>query len=141
MKKSNEFVAIGLMLFALFFGAGNLIFPVSIGQNAGVNVVWATLGFLITGVGLPFVGVLATCYSGLDLEALASRVSPWYGLLFAIALNLTIGPFFAIPRTATVSYEIAVAPLLSSASQTIGLYAFAFAFFALSCLLVHLSYR
>lgn len=132
MKKSNEFVAIGLMLFALFFGAGNLIFPVSIGQNAGVNVVWATLGFLITGVGLPFVGVLATCYSGLDLEALASRVSPWYGLLFAIALNLTIGPFFAIPRTATVSYEIAVAPLLSSASQTIGLYAFAFAFFALS---------
>ena len=96
-KKSNEFVAIGLMLFALFFGAGNLIFPVFMGQNAGINVTWATLGFLITGVGLPFAGVLAVCYSGDDLQNLASRVAPWYGVAFTVLLYLTIGPFFAIP--------------------------------------------
>ena len=125
-KKSNEFVAIGLMLFALFFGAGNLIFPVFMGQNAGINVTWATLGFLITGVGLPFAGVLAVCYSGDDLQNLASRVAPWYGVAFTVLLYLTIGPFFAIPRTATVSYEIAVAPLLGPEVKSIGLYAFAF---------------
>ena len=131
-KKSNEFVAIGLMLFALFFGAGNLIFPVFMGQNAGINVTWATLGFLITGVGLPFAGVLAVCYSGDDLQNLASRVAPWYGVAFTVLLYLTIGPFFAIPRTATVSYEIAIAPLLGPEVKTIGLYVFAFVFFALS---------
>ena len=63
MKKSNNaFFAIGLMLFALFFGAGNLIFPVFMGQNSGLNTIPATIGFLITGVGLPLLGVLAICY-------------------------------------------------------------------------------
>ena len=63
-RKSNEFIAIGLMLFALFFGAGNLIFPVFMGQNSGLNTVEASIGFLITGVGLPLLGILAVCYSG-----------------------------------------------------------------------------
>ena len=60
MKKSaNSLIPIGLMLFALFFGAGNLIFPVFMGQNSGVNTIPATIGFLITGVGLPILGVAA----------------------------------------------------------------------------------
>ena len=70
-KTNNAFIAIGLMLFALFFGAGNLIFPVFMGQNAGVNTIPATIGFLITGVGLPLLGVLAICYSGVNLRELA----------------------------------------------------------------------
>lgn len=131
-KKSNEFIAVGLMLFALFFGAGNLIFPVFMGQNAGANAVWATLGFLITGVGLPFLGVLAICYSGKDLEDLASRVTPWYGVLFSVALYLTIGPCFAIPRTATVSYEIAIAPYLTPDMKVYGTYVFPLVFFIIS---------
>lgn len=131
-RKSNEFIAIGLMLFALFFGAGNLIFPVFMGQNAGINTIEASIGFLITGVGLPLLGILAVCYSGQNLRDLASRVSPIYGLVFSIALYLTIGPFFAIPRTATVSYEIAVAQFIPSDLQTYALYAFAFIFFLIS---------
>lgn len=120
------------MLFALFFGAGNLIFPVFLGQNAGWNTPWATIGFLITGVGLPFAAVLAICYSGAGLKELASRVHPVYGVLFSSLLYLTIGPFFAIPRTATVSFEIAAAPFLTDAQKTIGLYVFVFIFFLLS---------
>ena len=116
------------MLFALFFGAGNLIFPVFLGQNAGWNTPWATIGFLITGVGLPFAAVLAICYSGAGLKELASRVHPVYGVLFSSLLYLTIGPFFAIPRTATVSFEIAAAPFLTDAQKTIGLYVFVFIF-------------
>jgi branched-chain amino acid:cation transporter, LIVCS family len=131
-KKSNEFIAVGLMLFALFFGAGNLIFPVFMGQNAGVNVIWAILGFLITGVGLPFLGVLAIAYSGKDLEDLASRVTPWYGVLFSVALYMTIGPCFAIPRTASVSFEIAIAPYLTPDAKAIGMYLFPLIFFIIS---------
>ena len=63
-KNGKRFIAVGLMLFALFFGAGNLIFPAAMGQHAGVNVWWSVLGFIVTGVGLPLAGVLAIGYSG-----------------------------------------------------------------------------
>lgn len=133
MKKgSHEYIAIGLLLFALFFGAGNLIFPAFLGQNAGYNTLYAVIGFVITGVGLPLASVLAVCRSGKSLMDLASRVSPLYGLLFSCALYLTIGPFFAIPRTATTSFEIAVAPLLAEGDKDFALYAFAAVFFLLS---------
>ena len=99
----SAFIATGLMLFALFFGAGNLIFPASMGQQAG-NHIWETMfGFLITGAGLPLLGVIAVGYSNSrDLQQLASRVMPWYGVIFTVALYLAIGPLFATPRTATV---------------------------------------
>ena len=63
-QSKSQYVAIGLMLFALFFGAGNLIFPVSMGQAAGENVWWAVLGFCLTGVGMPLICVVAMGYSG-----------------------------------------------------------------------------
>src|SRR5690606_13911152 len=93
-------VVIGVMLFALFFGAGNLIFPAELGQYAGSNVWLAIFGFLLTGVGLPFLGILAIAYSGSSsLQALAGRINPIYGVVFTSLLYLTIGPFFAAPRT------------------------------------------
>lgn len=110
----SAFIATGLMLFALFFGAGNLIFPAGMGQQAGENIVSALAGFLFTGVGLPLLGVIAIAYSGSrDIQQLASRVAPWYGIWFAVMLYLAIGPFFATPRTATVSFEIGLLPFLN----------------------------
>ena len=131
-KSKNSFIAIGLMLFALFFGAGNLIFPVFMGQNSGVETIPATIGFLITGVGLPILGIAAIGYSGDDLQKLASRICTPYAIFFTVALYLTIGPAFAIPRTATTSFEIAFAPLFSEESRQMALYGFAFVFFAVS---------
>lgn len=129
----SAYIAIGLMLFALFFGAGNLIFPASLGQQAGTNFPLATLGFLITGVGLPLLGVIAIGYSGSrDLQELAGRVHPWYGVFFTVLLYLTIGPCFAIPRTGTVSYEIAVRPFLGGSAGTMELGLFLAAFFVIS---------
>ena len=124
------------MLFALFFGAGNLIFPALMGQQAGEHIFAAMSGFLLTGAGLPLLGVIAVGYSGArDLQDLASRVTPWYGVLFAVMLYLAIGPLFAIPRTATVSFEIGVTPFLSEQDNSRkGLYlaAFCLFFFGLS---------
>lgn len=108
---TRAYWAIGMMLFALFFGAGNLIFPAALGQHAGSNVGWALLGFVLTGVGLPLLGVVAMGYSGCkDVEELSGRVHPVYGLIYTVALYLSIGPMFATPRTGTVAYEIAIKP-------------------------------
>ena len=123
----RQLAAVGSMLFGLFFGAGNLIFPVAMGQLAGRNLWAAAAGFLITGVGLPLLGVAAL---GLSREsgllALSSRVGRGYGLAFTCALYLTIGPFFAIPRCATVSYTVGIAPLAPGGGAALGVFSLAF---------------
>lgn len=132
-NNNNRYIAIGLMLFALLFGAGNLIFPAAMGQNAGVNVWYAVLGFCVTGVGLPLISIAALGYSGcLDLEEAAGRVHPWYGVFYSVVSYLAIGPCFAAPRTGTVSFEIAVKPFLGSFSPDIALPIFLLVFFLLT---------
>jgi branched-chain amino acid:cation transporter, LIVCS family len=127
-------IVIGLMLFALFFGAGNLIFPAMLGQSAGTNIWSANLGFLVTGVGLPLIGVMAFGFSGKeDLQSLASRVHPIFGVVFTTILYLAIGPLFAIPRTGNVSFEIGVKPFLSESSSPTALIIFTIIFFSITC--------
>lgn len=129
----RSFIPIGLMLFALFFGAGNLIFPASMGQSAGSNVWWAILGFCITGVGLPLVAVIAIGFSGKNtLQEIAGRVDPRFALFYTVVAYLAIGPCFAVPRTGTVSYEIAVRPFLSEELAAEGLPYFLLIFFVFS---------
>lgn len=113
-QSGKQTLVIGLMLFALFLGAGNMIFPPAMGQQAGEHIWLATLGFLITGVGLPFLGIVAIALSGSDIQTIGNKVHPTFGLIFPIILYLTIGPFFGIPRTATVAFEIGVTPFLPS---------------------------
>jgi branched-chain amino acid:cation transporter, LIVCS family len=129
----KQITAIGLMLFALFFGAGNMIFPPFLGQDAGTSVWTAIFGFLITGVGLPLLGVIAIAKVG-DLETLANRVHPVYAVIFTVVLYLVIGPLFAIPRTGTVAFEIGVLPFLpeGSAPNGIGLLIFTIVYFIIS---------
>ena len=89
-------------LFGMFFGAGNLIFPVHLGQMAGRNAVVAMIGFIITAVGIPIFGVAAIGITHSDgLQTLSSKVGKGYGIFFTCLLYLTIGPLFAIPRCAT----------------------------------------
>lgn len=134
-KESFSFtIAIGFMLFALFFGAGNLIFPAMLGQSAGTNVWSANAGFVVTGVGLPLLGVLALGFSGKgDLHAMASKVHPLFGIIFTTILYLAIGPLFAIPRTGSVSYEIGVKPFLGNDVGFMPLLIFTLIFFAITC--------
>lgn len=101
-------------LFGMFFGAGNLIFPVHLGQMAGSNAIAATIGFIITAVGIPIFGVAAIAITHSDgLQTLSSKVGKGYGIFFTCLLYLTIGPLFAIPRCATVSFTTGIAPLLA----------------------------
>ena len=120
-------------LFGMFFGAGNLIFPVHLGQMAGRNMLPAMLGFIITAVGIPILGVAAIGNTHADgLQALATKVGKGYGYAFTCLLYLTIGPFFAIPRCATTSFTTGVLPMLGDgASEGLALLIFSLAFFAL----------
>ncbi|MBS5397845.1 MAG: branched-chain amino acid transport system II carrier protein [Lachnospiraceae bacterium] len=134
MKRSlngKETVFVASMLFGMFFGAGNLIFPVSMGQLSGSNMWQAAAGFLITGVGLPLLGVAALGISREDgLMGLSSRVGRRYGKFFTCILYLTIGPFFAIPRCATVAYTVGVERIIPDSMQTAVLAVFSLLFFA-----------
>ena len=108
-------VLVATTLFGMFFGAGNLIFPVHLGQLAGRSVIPAMMGFIITAVGIPILGVAAIGNTHSDgLQSLATKVGKGYGYVFTCLLYLTIGPFFAIPRCATTSFTTGVAPMLGS---------------------------
>ncbi len=136
MKEKLDFqsnVLIGALLFGLFFGAGNLIFPVQMGQLAGKNTFQATIGFLITGVGFPLLGVIATALAQSEsLYDLAKSVNRTYSILFTCMLYLTIGPLFAIPRTATVAFEVGLNPFISEKYMQFGLFIFSLIFFAIT---------
>ncbi|MFC7322348.1 branched-chain amino acid transport system II carrier protein [Halobacillus campisalis] len=126
----STYALIGTMLFGLYFGAGNLIFPIQLGQMAGTNFWPALIGFIVTAIGLPFLGILAIGLSGSNgLRDLASRVHPLFGLTFAMILYLTIGPFFAIPRTATVPFVIGFEPFMNPDHASLWLGIFSFLFF------------
>ncbi|MFS1662999.1 branched-chain amino acid transport system II carrier protein [Streptococcus sp. zg-JUN1979] len=115
MRQKSTYWIVGLMLFALFFGAANLIYPALLGIYSGANIWQSVLGFIITGVTLPLLGVVAVAYSGKnDVETLAAPASKGYARFFAIALYLSIGPFFAIPRTGATSYSVGIAPIFGN---------------------------
>lgn len=117
--------------FSMFFGAGNLIFPPFLGVQAGSATVPAAAGFIVSAVGLPILGVLAVSAAG-GFEQLANRVSPKFSLVLGVAIILTIGPCFAIPRTATTSFEMAVVPFTADAPRWLTQLVYSLVFFALS---------
>ena len=112
MKLSrSKMMVISFMLFSLFFGAGNLIFPPFLGQNAGNHTPLAIAGFLVTAVLLPVLGVLVVAkYDGLD--RLSRLVGKKFAFVFTLLIYLSIGPGLGIPRAASVPFEMAVAPYL-----------------------------
>ncbi|MBY0121785.1 branched-chain amino acid transport system II carrier protein [Bacillus sp. S/N-304-OC-R1] len=132
----SQVLAIGFMLFAMFLGAGNVIFAPMVGQQAGTNTWIAMSGFLITGVGLVLLAIIALTRGGGTVEKLAGRVNPLFATIFSILLFLTLGPIYVIPRTTSVVYEIAIHPLIQTKSSTsLYLFIFSFLFILLTILL------
>ncbi|MCI2256493.1 branched-chain amino acid transport system II carrier protein [Domibacillus sp. PGB-M46] len=132
----SQVVSIGLMLFAMFLGAGNVIFAPMLGQQAGTNTWIAMGGFLITGVGLVLLAIMALTRGGGTVEKLAGRVHPRFATIFSILLFLTLGPIYVIPRTTSVVYEIGLNPLIQSeANERLYLLVFSVLFILLTILL------
>lgn len=122
-------VVIVSMLFGMFFGAGNLIFPAKLGVDAGSNMLLAYIGMFITAVGLPLLAVAALGISRSDgVFGLSSKVSKGYGFFFSTLLYLTIGPLFAIPRCASTSFSVGAVNIIKG-NETLALAIFSFVFF------------
>lgn len=120
--KGLDLLALGFMTFALFLGAGNIIFPPSAGMAAGENIAAASLGFLLTGVGLPLLTVVALARVGGGLPTLTAPIGRLAGIALAVAVYLAIGPLFATPRTAVVSFEIGVQPFVGDSPVALFVY-------------------
>ena len=134
MKRSltlKETVALTSMLFGMFFGAGNLIFPAMLGINAGSSIWSAYLGVFVTAVGIPMLAVVALGISRSEgVVELSGRVSKGYSLFFCTLLYLTIGPLFAIPRCASTAFSVGAVKLLPGGHEGLFLALFSLAFFA-----------
>ena len=127
----KKVLIVGLTLFSMFFGAGNLIFPPFLAVQAGTSIIPAAAGFLISAVGLPVLGVIAVARSG-GLEKLAGRVHPAFAQLFTILIYLSIGPFLAIPRTAGTSFEMTLLPLVGEGGKAAGQLLYSIVFFTIA---------
>lgn len=128
----KDLILVSLMLFSLFFGAGNLIFPPFLGQSAGSATWIAMAGFFITAVGFPVLGVIAVAKSE-GLYSLAKRVHPIFASVFTVLIYLSIGPGLGIPRAGSLPFEMAVAPYLpEGVSVKVALFLFTLVFFAIS---------
>lgn len=120
--KGLDLLALGFMTFALFLGAGNIIFPPSAGLSAGENIAAAAIGFLLTGVGLPLLTVVALARVGGGLPTLTHPLGRWAGIALAVAVYLAIGPLFATPRTAVASFEIGMQPFVGNSATALFVY-------------------
>ena len=128
--RGKELFLVGVTLFSMFFGAGNLIFPPFVGYQAGAAALPAFLGMALTAVCFPVLGVVAVAKVG-GTDKLCSKIHPYFAIVFTILVYLCIGPMLAIPRTAATTYETSVAPLLSGVSPVV----FSIVFFLLVFLL------
>ena len=111
MKKltRSQFLQLSIMLFGLFFGAGNLIFPPLLGNKAGSATFISLIAFCVTAVLFPVLGAIVVGKTN-GLSNLAKRVGPMFSVVFTTAIYLSIGPGLGIPRAGSVPFEMAIAP-------------------------------
>lgn len=112
--KLADVIGLGFMLCAFFLGAGNIIFPTSAGLQAGTSVLYSVVGFLLTGVGLPLIGVIAIALAGGTLKEMTKYLPRGTGTIASVVLFIVIGPAFATPRTSLVTWDLAIKPLMDS---------------------------
>ncbi|WP_099189118.1 branched-chain amino acid transport system II carrier protein [Tepidibacter mesophilus] len=115
-KTSKDVIVVGFALFAMFFGAGNLIFPPALGMQTGTSWVTGFLGFLLTGIGMPVLGIIAASKAGGSLSDLADKISPAFSKILGTIIVLAIGPLLAIPRTGATTFEMGIRPLFPQVS-------------------------
>lgn len=107
----KDLIFVSLMLFSMFFGAGNLIFPAFLGQSAGEHLFLSITGFIISAVGLPILGVIAIAKAG-SFQTLCARVHPLFAFIFPLIIYISIGPALAIPRAGSLAFEMGMSPFL-----------------------------
>ena len=128
----RDMLVVGFAMFAVFFGAGNLIFPPQVGFQTGADWEWGLLGLLVTGMLLPTFGVVAVGLRGGTFERLTRPIAPWFGTLLLVVSMTLVAWLVTIPRTGAVAFETGLAQLVPAASGVAGKTAFLILYFAIS---------
>ncbi|WP_304681997.1 branched-chain amino acid transport system II carrier protein [uncultured Clostridium sp.] len=118
-NKMRDSIVVGFALFSMFFGAGNLIFPPSLGNKLGDQYLLGIIGFIVTGVGLPLLAILACSKGNGTFESITNKIGNKFTLILTTVLFFAIGPLLAIPRTAATTFEISIQPLFPTWSPII----------------------
>ena len=118
-NKTRDSIVVGFALFSMFFGAGNLIFPPSLGNKLGDQYLLGILGFILTGVGLPLLAILACSKGNGTFESITNKIGTKFTLILTTVLFFAIGPLLAIPRTAATTFEISILPFFPTWSPII----------------------
>ncbi|MBP3906512.1 MAG: branched-chain amino acid transport system II carrier protein [Peptostreptococcaceae bacterium] len=111
-NRNKDIVVVGFALFAMFFGAGNLIFPPFLGLTSGENWITGFGGFIIADVGLALLAVAAAAKCGGDVTKILHRSGENLAKILGIAIMICLGPLLAIPRTAATTFEMGVQPIV-----------------------------
>lgn len=125
----SESLSIGLAMFAMFFGAGNIIFPLALGQYAGDKNLFAILGLIITAAVMPMIGIIAMILFDGDYRSFFGRLGKYPGLLLALLMISLLGPLGSTPRCIALAYST-----LKMAFLEVNLPIFS----AISCLIIYL---
>jgi branched-chain amino acid:cation transporter, LIVCS family len=104
MNRKNLILSTGLAMFSMFFGSGNLVFPLLVGQMGGGHYLSATLGILLTGVVVPFLGVLAMILFNGDSNAFFRRIGKPATFWVPLVILSLMGPFGVLARCITVAH-------------------------------------
>ncbi|MEG1485623.1 MAG: branched-chain amino acid transport system II carrier protein [Bacteroidales bacterium] len=125
MKKSTkDAIIIGFALFSMFFGAGNLIFPAFLGKSLGTEFFIGIIGFIITGVGLPLLAILACAKGDGTFETLTGRINSKFAIICSATLFIALGPMLGIPRTAATTFELTIQPFFPNITPLVAMTGF-----------------
>lgn len=134
----KQYIITASLLFGMFFGAGNLIFPIHLGQMAGTNWLPAAIGFLVSAICLPLLSILSISMtesnSMYDLALPAGKI---FALAFLILTHSSLGLLIASPRTATVTFSMGIQPFIPKAWTQMSLLIFSLLFFGATLALAY----
>lgn len=120
-KTTKDSIIVGFALFSMFFGAGNLIFPGFLGNTIGDQYILGIIGFILTGVGLPLLAIIACSKGDGTFKTLSSKIGNKFSIIFTTILFITIGPMLAIPRTAATTFELTINPFFPKVTPFIAM--------------------
>lgn len=127
----KDSIVVGFALFAMFFGAGNLIFPTFLGVESGTSWITGFLGFVLADVGLAILSIMAVAKCNGDISEIFGKAGEKLAIVLGAAIMICLGPLLAIPRTAATTYEMGIAPILNGVSPIV----FSIIFFIITIIL------
>lgn len=116
-NRLRDALVVGFAMFAIYFGAGNLIFPPFIGFETGTHWVSGLIGLVMTGIALPILAVAAVANAGGTFKDLTRPITPWFHQVYNVLVMIGVGMLITIPRTAAVAYETGFSAILPTVDQ------------------------